>query len=295
MSSNHNHGIHHATYQSIDEEVAPGLHKQLHRQHVRGTLYVWALLTVGGILAGLYLTPILMPHMNSPEGRAAIETVKVFTVAAAPVAALVCAVAIYSLINSRHRSHLDSPPVDGPPLRGNALASGSWLVVSTLLVVFLLFWGLTEWASQQVVHADALQVNVMGQQWLWTYSYPAQTVILPGGKTLTVPKAVDATTLDLPINVPVQFNVTSKDVTHGFWPTQLGIQGDANPGVNDVLRTTPDHLGKFQVRCSQICGLYHAYMYTQASVIPDSAFTAWIAQGDAGRVLTSAKITGGVR
>ena len=62
----------------------------------------------------------------------------------------------------------------------------------------------------------------------------------------------------------MQFNVTSVDVTHGFWPVALGVQVDANPGVVTVIRATPDKLGRFTVRCSQLCGLYHSFMNSQA-------------------------------
>ncbi len=289
MSSDHQE----VSNDSVLDDLAPGLDRSLHRQYIRGIFVLWFIMTVLGVLAGLYLTPILMPHMNSPEGRAAVKTVIVFTVAAAPVAALVCAVALYSLLHTRHRGSLDHPPADGPPLRGNALASGVWLITSTLLVVFLLFWGLTEWSAQQVVHADSLTINVIGQQWIWDYNLPAQTVRLPGGRELKIPKELALSKLNLPVDVPVTFNVTSKDVTHGFWPVNLGIQVDANPGQRTVIRTVPDRLGKFVVRCSQLCGLNHAYMYTQAQVVPDQDFQAWVQGGARGPILAVASSQNG--
>ena len=69
-----------------------------------------------------------------------------FSVAAAPVGCLVYAVAAYGLRHWRGGSG-DEPPVDGPPLRGNNLITGVWLVVSTLLCVFLLVWGLAALAT----------------------------------------------------------------------------------------------------------------------------------------------------
>jgi cytochrome c oxidase subunit 2 len=80
----------------------------------------------------------------------------------------------------------------------------------------------------------------------------------------------------LPINRPVQFNVTSVDVTHGFWPVSLGVQVDANPGVVTVIRATPDKLGNFTVRCSQLCGLYHSFMYAPGSVVTTAKFSQWL-------------------
>ncbi|MEI6701548.1 MAG: hypothetical protein WCL38_07330, partial [Actinomycetota bacterium] len=102
MSYDHQH----VADSSVLDDLAPGLDRNIHRRYIRGILFVWFIMTVLGVLAGLYLTPILMPHMNSPEGRDAVKTVIVFTVAAAPVAALVCAIALYSLLHNRHRGSL---------------------------------------------------------------------------------------------------------------------------------------------------------------------------------------------
>ena len=79
-----------------------------------------------------------------------------------------------------------------------------------------------------------------------------------------------------PINRPVQFNVTSEDVTHGFWPAALGVQVDANPNVVTVIHATPDKLGGFTVRCSQLCGLYHSFMYASGSVVTPQRFAVWL-------------------
>ena len=274
MSSNQLHND-----DSVLEDLAPQVDRDLHSRHVRGTAVLWLIMSIGGVLCGTYLTPRLMPHMFAKEGRDAVLTVQVFTVAAAPVAALVCSVALYSLLHTRHRASLEHPPKDGKPLRGNSVASGAWLIVSSLLVVFLLFWGLTEWSAQQVVHADSLTVNVVGNQWVWNFEVPAQKVRLEDDKTLNISHPVSMAQLNLPVDVPVTFNVTSKDVTHGFWPVNLGIQVDANPGFTTVVHATPDRLGKFVVRCSQLCGLNHAYMYTEANIVADDTFASWIASG----------------
>jgi len=223
---------------------------------------MWAVMTVLGVLAGIFLVPHLMPKPYSPEGHDAQLTVQVFTIAAAPVAAFVFALSIYVLFGRRHRG--DTPPEDGPPIRNNNRNVIGWLAASTLLVGFLLIWGITEWSVEQSVPPNQLQVNVTGQQWLWTFGYPAS--------------GVTSNELVLPVNRPVQFNITSVDVTHGFWPVSMGIQVDANPGQITVIRTTPNKLGKFVVRCSQLCGLNHAYMYAQAKVVSPADYAAWIQQ-----------------
>jgi cytochrome c oxidase subunit 2 len=78
------------------------------------------------------------------------------------------------------------------------------------------------------------------------------------------------------MNRPVQFNVTSVDVTHGFWVPNLGIQVDANPGEVTVIQALPDKLGNLVVRCSQLCGLYHSFMWTSGSVVTTAGFSRWL-------------------
>ncbi|MGO8873573.1 MAG: cytochrome c oxidase subunit II [Acidimicrobiales bacterium] len=223
---------------------------------------IWLVLTLFGVLIGFYAPHHLLPSLDASTGTDVFRTIVFFTVLAAPVAAFVYAVAVYSLVAWRYKGDQDEPPPDGPAVRGNGPMTVLWLVVSTLLVIVLLVWGLAVWSSQQVTHPNTLQVNVTGQQWLWTFSYPGTNV--------------QARSLVLPVNRPVEFNVTSLDVTHGFWPVNLGSQVDANPGEITVLRTTPNRLGSFEVRCSQLCGLYHAFMYASGSVVTPTQFSQWL-------------------
>jgi cytochrome c oxidase subunit II len=79
----------------------------------------------------------------------------------------------------------------------------------------------------------------------------------------------------LPVGTPVRFNVTSLDVIHSFWAYQLGVKADANPDVNNVAYTTPEHTGQFTVRCAELCGIWHGAMYDYGQVMSVSGFMNW--------------------
>ncbi|MGD0749182.1 MAG: cytochrome c oxidase subunit II [Acidimicrobiales bacterium] len=226
---------------------------------------IWLAMTVVGVLIGFYAPHHLLPTMLSVEGRAVWATVVLLTVLAAPVAAFVYGVGFYSLVAWRQRGYgqSDEPPPDGPPLRGNSGLTILWLVVSGVLVVVMLVWGLAELASENATHPNSLQVDVTGQQWLWTFSYP-------GAGNL------ETRSLVLPDNRTIVFHVTSEDVTHGFWPVELGVQVDANPNVVTTIQATTNKLGAFTVRCSQLCGLYHSFMYASGAVVTPQAFAVWL-------------------
>ncbi len=258
-------GFHEAKREAIAEEVAPIFKGgPVWKRPIFGVLILWLIMTVIGVLIGLFAPVHLMDGISSSDADSAKLTIIVFTVAAAPVAAVVYGIALYSLLKWRKKgSSNDEPPADGPPIRGHGPATAIWLGISVALVVFLPFWGMSVLSSSGTSQIGQIRVKVIGQQWLWSFQY--------GGTK------VETHNLVLPINRQVYFDVTSKDVTHGFWPVQLGVQVDANPGFQTSAVTTPNKLGRFDVRCSQLCGLNHAYMQVTGEVVTEKKFEKWLA------------------
>ena len=190
-----------------------------------------------------------------------------FTVISAPIAAIVLAVATTAFMN-RHRG--DTPPPDGPAIRTNGPVVAVWTITSLLFALVAIVWGLTELNAQAVAAGkdakSAIVVEVTGSQWVWTFNYPAQ--------------GIETHELNLPVGVPVTFNVKSADVNHSFWPVQLGVKIDANAQVTTVIHSLPNKVGPIDVKCAELCGLYHAYMETTGEIQSASDFDAWVvAQG----------------
>ena len=105
--------------------------------------------------------------------------------------------------------------------------------------------------------SNVLQVQVIGQQWLWTFRYPAY-----GG--------VETPYLAIPANRYVAFHVTSLDVDHSFWAYELGVKADAIPGNDNVAYVKALKVGTFQIRCAELCGLWHGHMNTIGQVLAPS-------------------------
>jgi cytochrome c oxidase subunit 2 len=235
------------------------------RRDVRQVFLLWLALTVVLVVFGATVPARLMGAGASPSMHAIKNTMTLFSIAAAPVAAVVWAIALYSLIAWRHRGNTQ-PESDGPPLRTNKPAAVLWILLSSVLCVFLLIWGLAEMGSVDAAGAtsDAMVVDVTGQQWVWTFSYPQEGNI-------------ESDQLYLPVDKPVVFHVTSKDVIHSFWVVQLGIKVDANPGETTTTSVVPDRIGVYDVRCAELCGLLHADMETNAHVVSADDFNKWVA------------------
>lgn len=237
----------------------------------RELLAIWLTLSVVTVVGSLVVIPRVMPTPASSTMHLVVLTVLVFSVTAAPVGSLVYACAAYALRHWRSGS-ADEPPADGPPYRQHNQLTIAWISVSAMLCIFLLVWGLAALAADDTAAEKAtMVVDVTGQQWLWTFHYPGTPITttdpyLPEGRTVT-------------------FDVTSVDVTHGFWVVQMGVKIDANPGVVTTVSATPDRLGTFDVRCSEFCGLYHAFMTARIHVVAPGHYRTWL---DAQRRATQA-------
>jgi cytochrome c oxidase subunit 2 len=165
---------------------------------------------------------------------------------------------------------------DGAPIRGNFRAQLAWLVTTSVAVLFLAIFGTTELLADNGAGGGGgpdpvakpsgavLPVQVIGQQWQFTYRYPTY-----GG--------VETATLVLPVGRQIAFHVTSLDVVHSFWAYELGVKADANPGVDNVAYVKTEKIASFQIRCAELCGLWHGYMSDAGRVVSGSDFASWIA------------------
>jgi cytochrome c oxidase subunit 2 len=242
-------------------------------------------LAVIWVVASAICTPLVYfvwgPHlppgaMSSSASGQQFDT----TVLAAMATPVVLGVWIYFGYALTVWRHKDGDTGDGPPIHGHTRIQVTWISVTAAIVLFLAAFGTYELAvpagagagegPQPIWKPDGrpLQVQVIGQQWRFSYRYPQF-----GG--------FETTQLVLPAGQPVQFNVTSLDVIHSFWAYQLGVKADANPQLNNVAYTTPQHTGGFTVRCSELCGIWHGAMFNDGTVVTASAFTAWATHTEA--------------
>ncbi len=254
------------------------------RTHLTRVALIWLVLSA-------VLTPVvyfvLGPHL--PPGGMANDAADqrfdntVLAATATPVILFIWTYLAYVLVNFRDKNR-EGEPVDGPPIKGSMRFQVGWLVVTSVTVLSLFVFGTYEliqpsgagtgsgdspiWTpagySAVAKKNTLLQVQVIGQQWRWTYRFPQYN-------------GVETTTLELPVNTEVQFNVTSLDVIHSFWAYELGVKADANPGVNNIAFAKATRLGTFQIHCVELCGTLHGAMVDTGHVVSPSDFQNWIA------------------
>lgn len=125
-----------------------------------------------------------------------------------------------------------------------------WFVALALLGVGVAYATLKPFplSDQHAQSQTAQIVNAVGRQWSWELSQNR-----------------------VKVGTPVQFNVTSLDVNHGFaiyGPNdRILTQTQAMPGFTNRLLYTFNELGKYRVMCLEYCGVAHHAMVAEFDVV----------------------------
>lgn len=122
-----------------------------------------------------------------------------------------------------------------------------------------------------------LSVGVVGLQYAFIFNYP---------------NGIVAGELHVPVNQPVELNLSAQDVLHAFWLPEFRIKQDMIPGQDTKLVFNPNREGTYAVVCAELCGPYHGGM--RAQIVVDSAdeYAAWVdsqltAMADEGQTVAS--------
>jgi len=243
--------------------------------HARRFTTIWLVCSIIAVpLVIFVLGPELPPGNGSDVASGQVTDNTVLAAMATPVLLMVVIYLIYAIIAFRQPK---GGVLEGPAVRGDAGIQTAWIVITSALVLSLAVYGTVR--LEQGFGAGSgsgpspltrpkgpkLQVQVIAQQWAFTYRYPQY-----GG--------VETPHLWLPVNETVELHVTSLDVIHSFWAYQLGVKADANPYVDNVTFFKPTREQTFEIHCAELCGIWHGYMFDHGRVVSPGAFAIWIAE-----------------
>ena len=131
------------------------------------------------------------------------------------------------------------------------------------------------WATieETPVNPD-VHVAVIGRQWNWIFIYPGKDGILYTSDDVVVDQMNSE--LHVPVNKNVVFDLKSKDVLHDFFVPNFRIKQDAVPGrtIKRWFNSTKE--GKYELVCSQICGVLHSKMRNYIVVESQEKYDAYI-------------------
>jgi cytochrome c oxidase subunit 2 len=170
------------------------------------------------------------------------------------------------------------------------------IVLVGIEILTLTFVGSKIWAGIYQAPADpnSLVIDVQAEQFAFYFRYPGvdgrfgavhpdlindasnNFFGLDPANDSTARDDIVAATLAIPVNKPILLTMHAKDVNHSFYVPELRIQQDFVPGLVIPLHFTATKTGKYEIVCTQLCGLGHYNMRAYVEVMPQTQFEQWL-------------------
>lgn len=161
------------------------------------------------------------------------------------------------------RYHRSRQPRPQPSPRYNLWLEVSWTLIPTLIVMAMFWYGWQGYTTLRNVPDNALDVQVVGRKWVWSFTYP-------NGRT--------SDTLQVPVGRAVRLDITSEDVLHSFYLPAFRIKRDAVPGMHTFEWFIAEKPGSYDAFCAEYCGVGHSKMITTVEAKPLEEFEEWYEQ-----------------
>ncbi len=231
------------------------------------------------------LTRLGMPEPITDQAERVLSLWQGSWVAAFAVGILVWGLIAWSIIFHRKRSEQLPPQV-----RYNMPIEALYTVLPIVIISVLFFFT----ARDQAILLDTdepadVNIEVVAFQWAWQFNY-LDDKKENGGEVLFSETGIPnpdgtadpstQTTLVLPEGATVHFDLHSPDVIHSFWIPAFGFKMDVIPGRDNAFQADlqDDSEGEYIGRCAELCGVDHARMLFNVTVLPQDEYEAWAAE-----------------
>lgn len=248
-----------------------------------------------GFLASTTLAFFTPESGGSPNANEIDSLYKIVLVVGLVVGALVMGALLYAMIRFRAKKGAVAAQI-----RGNTRLEVSWTVAAAVILIALAVVTFAKLSSIEnppnsssdgaQLAADteggvalastsrklppngkALDIDVIGRQYIWQYVYPGATE--PDG--LGAPYSYEE--MVVPTNTTVSLDLTSADVVHAWWVPELGGKFQAVPGYHNYTWFKIGKPGIYRGQCALLCGRGHARMIATVRAVPPVQFEAWLA------------------
>ncbi len=152
--------------------------------------------------------------------------------------------------------------VKAVPIKDHHVLEIVWTLIPLVLVLGIFTWGYVVYRDMVTAPSDAIEIRVIGKQWLWNFQYP-------NGEILT-------NKLYAPVNRPVKLIMTSEDVLHSLFIPGMRIKKDLVPGMYTYLWFEGNTEGKFQIYCAEYCGTAHSGMLADLYLLDEDNWNRFL-------------------
>ncbi|HYR42213.1 MAG TPA: cytochrome c oxidase subunit II [Terriglobia bacterium] len=138
----------------------------------------------------------------------------------------------------------------------------AWSVVPFLITLVMFTWGSSLYVANSRVPDQAMDVYVVGKQWMWKIQHPS-------GRS-------EINELHVPVGKAVKLTLTSQDVIHSFYIPAFRVKQDVLPGRYVTMWFQPTRTGEFHLFCAEYCGTSHSGMIGRIVTMEPDDFQRWL-------------------
>ena len=150
-------------------------------------------------------------------------------------------------------------------IHGSLILEGLWTVIPLGIALAIFVWGAYLYFVISRPPAAAMEVYVVGKQWMWKLQHPT------GQREINE--------LHVPVNRPVKLTMTSEDVIHSFYVPAFRIKADVVPGRYTSTWFEATKTGEYHLFCAEYCGTSHAVMGGRIVVMEPAEYERWLTGG----------------
>lgn len=187
----------------------------------------------------------------------------------------------------------------------------AWTVIPIVILVFIGAFSLPVLFNQQEIPEGDITIKVTGYQWYWGYEYVDEGIefdsYMIGSNYLIDNATIDETGVQpyvlndemlpflaeagytedqwllatdtavvVPVGATVVMQITADDVIHSWTIPAFGVKQDGVPGRLAELHFTAEEEGIYFGQCSELCGMWHAYMPITVKVVSQEVYDEWL-------------------
>jgi cytochrome c oxidase subunit 2 len=138
----------------------------------------------------------------------------------------------------------------------------AWTFIPFLFFLVFFFWGAQIYLTERQPPKNAIQVDVVGKQWMWKIQH------------MEGPREIDE--LHIPVHRPVQLRMISQDVIHDFFVPAFRTKFDVLPNRYTMEWFEATKTGRYHLFCAQYCGTQHSHMIGWVVVMEPAEYQAWL-------------------
>ena len=152
-------------------------------------------------------------------------------------------------------------------IRDNYTLEIIWTIVPTIIALSMFYIGWTSYLGLRNVPDDAMEIEVLGQQYSWIFVYDND-------------KETE-NELVVPLGEAIKLNIESLDVLHSFFLPNVRVKHDVVPGKKQYVWFTPVKEGTYDIVCAELCGWGHYKMKGRMTVESRPDYEKWLKQLEA--------------